>query len=261
MERGERATAGRLRQHTDLGGHGIIAPDLTGGRKMTNTRQILAEMLTENTGRHMLDSGGAYGRNWERNQGRDFDSEPATVLEFGPDGPEMTHNVYHWLLGRVEYDDKLDKKFHRFAARDDQQDESWLANVENWLHRYAENGRIGESFGCNTYNGEDMLSQVLQYTAFELDNGCGFDPHVILQIHGGCDVRGGYTAPRVFRLYGELYDMLDNARGHIACDSCDANWYTDDSYHWYYDGGCNCDRDRLTGENCPECGGKLMGSS
>ena len=32
-----------------------------------NTREALHAMLTTNTGSHMLDSGGAYGRNWERN--------------------------------------------------------------------------------------------------------------------------------------------------------------------------------------------------
>lgn len=36
--------------------------------KLTSTERVLIAMLTENTGRHMLDSGGAYGRNWERNR-------------------------------------------------------------------------------------------------------------------------------------------------------------------------------------------------
>jgi len=43
------------------------------------TKEIIYNMLTENTGRHMLDSGGAYGRNWERNQVKtieDFENEP-----------------------------------------------------------------------------------------------------------------------------------------------------------------------------------------
>ena len=31
-------------------------------------KKKVIEMLQENTGRHMLDSGGAYGRHWERNQ-------------------------------------------------------------------------------------------------------------------------------------------------------------------------------------------------
>ena len=33
-----------------------------------NAKELIYKMLTENTGVHMLDSGGAYGRNWERNQ-------------------------------------------------------------------------------------------------------------------------------------------------------------------------------------------------
>ena len=35
--------------------------------------QTIFEMITENTGSHMLDSGGAYGRNWQRNQGKTID--------------------------------------------------------------------------------------------------------------------------------------------------------------------------------------------
>ena len=43
-------------------------------------KQVVYSMITENTGRHMLDSGGAYGRHWERNQKLsldDFESLPA----------------------------------------------------------------------------------------------------------------------------------------------------------------------------------------
>jgi hypothetical protein len=47
----------------------------------------------------------------------------------------------------------------------------------------------------NSYNEDNLLSGTVQYTCFELDG----DSFVLLQIHGGCDVRGGYTAPQVFR--------------------------------------------------------------
>ena len=43
------------------------------------TAKIIYKMLTESTGKHMLDSGGAYGRHWERNQKKsfkDFKNEP-----------------------------------------------------------------------------------------------------------------------------------------------------------------------------------------
>ena len=45
---------------------------------MKNTKQLIYKMLTQNTGAHFLDSGGAYGRNWERNQVKtieDFENE------------------------------------------------------------------------------------------------------------------------------------------------------------------------------------------
>ncbi len=39
----------------------------------------IAEMMTENTGTHFLDSGGESGRFWQRNQGKDFKKEqPST---------------------------------------------------------------------------------------------------------------------------------------------------------------------------------------
>src|SRR5690606_23393942 len=63
-----------------------------------STEEVLASMLKENTGTHMLDSGGAYGRHWQRNQGRDFEAEKETELKFGiyNGKPEITvtHNTY-----------------------------------------------------------------------------------------------------------------------------------------------------------------------
>ena len=44
------------------------------------TREVIAEMLRENTGRSVLDSGDYYGRHWEANQNRDFEKEPEGLL-------------------------------------------------------------------------------------------------------------------------------------------------------------------------------------
>ena len=52
--------------------------------KYTETNKLVYEMLTENTGSHMGDSGGAYGRHWERNQKRtieDFSNEEEENIE------------------------------------------------------------------------------------------------------------------------------------------------------------------------------------
>lgn len=232
---------------------------------MATTKEIIAGMLTENTGRHMLDSGGAYGRAWERNQGRNFDAEQPTVIKWEYDYISITHNVYHWLVDRLEYDAKLDAEFHEWAeATEERKDTGWLELMEGWVahvnstpgpdDNYREmrglyDGEDGP-FITNTYNGEDLLSQTLQYMYFELDG----DSYVLLQVHGGCDVRGGYTAPKVFEVCGgsDGSEMFDNARAGISCDDdkrdpnqteipgletgpCERRWYTDDGSNWYND--------------------------
>ena len=110
----------------------------------------------------------------------------------------------------------------------------------------------GEPVSVNTYNGEDLLSQTIQYIYFSNHS----NTYVILQIHGGCDVRGGYTAPKVFHTGADDFEGLgifENARASIHCQGveknpnqteipgcekpeCGAYWYTDDACHWYADG-------------------------
>jgi len=205
---------------------------------------IIAKMLTENTGTNFLDSGGANGRAWQRNQGRKFAEEPAATLDFKY-GIDVTLNVYHWLADRLELSKSMDQKFRRFCAKPEHKDESYFALVGLWLeylgkgeHKPAGLYGEGDPMTVNTYNGEDLLSQVLQYTLFRLD----FTTYVVLSIHGGADVRGGYTRPRVFEVSGEETSIFDNARASIYCtgdrDACGAYWDTDNGCNWYREGSC-----------------------
>lgn len=250
------------------------------------TNEVLRAMLTENTGRHILDSGDAYGRHWQHNQARDFDSELPTVLrgsvwEYQGERRaeiELTHNVYHWLSERVTYDEDLDRLFGIFSAS--REDTYWMEDMEDfpaWLSEQRERaaeeleaaglepenaaqcfpdapgGIYGDASGpltVNTYNSEDALSQVLQFVYWTDDMG----EHCLLQIHGGADVRGGYTRPRAFECSIEEYSILDNARAVMFCQNdaepehnpgqltvtgdepnerCCAMWTTDDAgYSW-----------------------------
>ncbi|MBN2447761.1 MAG: hypothetical protein JXO22_13595 [Phycisphaerae bacterium] len=240
-----------------------------------STECVLAGMLAENTGTHFLDSGGTpkfdddgqyvgsehgYGRQWERNRGRNFEGEPATVVNFRY-GIEVTHHVYHWLKDRIEYDAELQERFEQFCEEvDPEHDRYWLDLMESFPEWLRDQGHEvtglygdGDPFTQNTYNGEDLLSQVLQFLYLEMDG----DAYVLLQIHGGCDVRGGYTAPKAFRVMDDGATLLCNADGQIYCDpaATDApgqlalngepvpppqshSWMTDDAYHWYADGAC-----------------------
>ena len=94
------------------------------------TEKSLQEMLTENTGRHMLDSGGAHGRNWELNQGRDFElGSEAWIDRWGG----VSLSVYHFLKERLEYDEKIDSFFETWGRAEPRADEPWLSLSDDFL--------------------------------------------------------------------------------------------------------------------------------
>ena len=222
------------------------------------TEDILKAMLTENTGRSFLDSGDAYGRAYEANQGRDFDAEPEYTVQFvniGGNHPRLDitveRSVYHYLRGFVEYDADMDAAFTDFLNLDERQHTYYLQDMEDWVEQRQAEGHEVESSGTfNTYNGESILTQTLQGLFYVEDGTC----YLLLQIHGGCDVRGGYTRPRVFQ--ADRYDFSFNdamirpepppppTQDALPGDwpermwQLDPFWSTDDGYHWYYQGAC-----------------------
>ena len=186
-------------------------------------------MLKENTGRSLGDSGDHYGRNYERNATANFKKQAPVVARFGKGGIDVSRNVYHFLMDTLqEHSPEMQKRFNAYCKR--HSDEYPMTNMEGFAKDM--NGGSDGVYIVNTYNGECNVSQTLQYVTF---NHYG-DAYILLQIHGGCDVRGGYTKPKVFRLED---DYLRNvAEAYVSCSSCDATWSTDDNYHYYADGAC-----------------------
>jgi len=167
-----------------------------------STNQKLVDMLTENTGRHMLDSGGAYGRNWERNQGITLDMwDSMPTATFDARWGQGSINLYHWLKERLTYAPTMDRLFRIFSA---DSEDSHMADAE----AFAEHMQ-GTPYprAYNSYNWDNYLSQDIQWVDFIYGN----EAYVLLQIHGGCDARGGYTKPVVFQPYSEMWygDMND----------------------------------------------------
>ncbi|MDE2026723.1 MAG: hypothetical protein KGJ07_09625, partial [Patescibacteria group bacterium] len=157
------------------------------------TKRLLYQMLTENTGTHFLDSGGAYGRHWETNQLKtikDFEKEPPVYVN--RDCNTYDVSVFHYLNSVLTLDalcDVFNKKFRHMA--------DWESDIygvskkaKEWLDSLK--AEYGES--QNTYNGEQSLSQTLQYTPVNIAN----KKYILVQIHNGCDVRGGYTDAKLF---------------------------------------------------------------
>lgn len=184
----------------------------------TDTEQVIYEMLTENTGRHLLDSGGFYGRNFERNAKKsieDFRREPevhweADVDQEGEIDPttiDRTVSVFHFLKD-LEIDD-LCAQFNELNTGADNWDadcEVYGVSREAWAMLEDENYGLSVGRVFNTYNGDSDLSQVLQGAWIEVND----ESYLILQIHGGCDVRGGYTDARMFKPFeaGLIHEYL-----------------------------------------------------
>ena len=190
---------------------------------MIDTQDKLAELLTENTGRHFLDSGFCYGRNWERNQGRDFAAESEGTLEFGNHKGvleiDLMLSVYHFLKTRLEFNPDLDRRYRAYVEQEDE--DLGISSAETFAESIDGRGIYGDGspMTINTHNGEDLLSQILQYVYWTDEDGA----HVLLQIHGGCDMRGGYTDPVAFDVEEET-SIFDNARASIYCDGCKKRW-------------------------------------
>jgi hypothetical protein len=192
----------------------------------TRTEQVIYEMLTESTGRHILDSGGENGRAWQRNQALtldDFRNEARTT--FDVKWGDVTVSLFHHLVDRLKYEERENAYFHEWAK---DKDDYWLQLVED----YADFRGWTVAFSENSYNRESNLSQVIQYTVY--DSGL-----VALQVHGGADVRGGYTAPRIFSI-GDFYELaLENGTIYCTGDAVDSDGphrLDGNAHEWYYEG-------------------------
>lgn len=188
----------------------------------TAIQERIYQMLTTSTGSHMLDSGGYYGRNWERNQLRTIESfidEPvATLDEYG----SLDISIFHHLDNCLRLAIELDAEYVEFTK---DSDAGYLEDIEAFIDY------IGAISGAsvNTYNHESALSQVLQYQMFTLD---GVE-YVALQIHQGADVRGGYTRPVIFKC---SFEDIAYESARIYCTGSERHPYDWSGGEWLIDG-------------------------
>lgn len=197
-------------------------------------KRTIQEMLVENTGCNILDSGGAYGRGWEKNRSRDFNKESSISIEILDESVELQYNVYKYLVNFLEITEEsreLDKLLQKTIDLED--NDSYMADLEDFMEEQEPDGYRSNGI-TNTYNYDTILSDVLQYGILVNDDT---DKHfIILQIHNGCDVRGGYTRPRVFSLGTEdsfCYFLTAQTEVRAYCEKCHMGWDSDDcGYNW-----------------------------
>jgi len=243
--------------------------------------QTIAAMLTENTGTHMLDSGGAYGRNWQRNAGASLDdwrARPSATLEIymreynGKLTADLSPcvDIFHLLTGGALELDEFCREFNKLPV-DDWKGDFYGVSIRGaeWLEN---RGFVAHGDGFNTYNWASNHSQVMQGQELARESEWGEENYILLQIHGGCDVRGGYTDAKLFKLaqHAELYNVLtedcgfttwrpdvkDELTGETKDDFISLSWHGE----WInQDGQCASDDDLL--QFAVACGASLDNSS
>ena len=185
---------------------------------MSRTNEIIYQMLTEPTGKHMLDSGGGSNRHWQRNALKtinDFEKEPRLILlDQDSNYPYYEKSTYHHLVDACTYLPKENQELIEWIEQDQYH---WADNPEGRsldcmydIEQYMKEKYELEPRVINTYNGECSLTQTLQFIAL----GDTYDSDIIaLSIHNGADVRGGYTDYKIFKIcvdtFYSLYEEYD----------------------------------------------------
>jgi len=211
---------------------------------MSKLRQLIYEKLTENTGKHFLDSGGSSNRHWQRNQEKtidDFMREEEQVFGVGfnnegkADELFRAVSVFHYLAGdgsNLELD-KISKEFNKLNELNDElaDCEPYGVGVSAWdyLSEFVDENNINT---WNTYNYDSDLSQTLQGANIRLFINGQYEDYVLIQIHGGCDIRGGYTNAMLFK----CEDGIINEYLFESMDSYDIEQeldYIDQLHDWF----------------------------
>jgi hypothetical protein len=174
---------------------------------MTNqVKQLIHAMLIENTGRAICDSGGENGRLWQRNAGKtlaDFEAEPAAQLEISKwqrdnEAAQYDAQVHISLFHHLARVLELDPYCREFNALEcGNWNGEFFGTDQGQCDWLLENGFTAKGDSFNSYNWSASFSQVIQGEILENNGG---DLYVLLQIHGGADVRGGYTDAKLFKL-------------------------------------------------------------
>lgn len=173
------------------------------------TDDVLLSMLLEPTGTHIMDSGGDMGRHWQINQTRNLPAEPEVTATFYLTGcntdPAESRSLMaypqirllHFLREHLEFAPDVQKLYEKFAGLPRNADVDSTEVMVEFANNLDRRSRTMEL--VNSYNYDCDLDQTILYQGFMHK---GFR-HLILRVHGGCDVRGGYTKPKVFRLKSE----------------------------------------------------------
>lgn len=177
---------------------------------MNSTEEMILKMMQQPIAKSILDSGSAYGYQYERR--KDLANAPDGHLEFSVNDGKLqmsaTKSMFRYLCANLEYEPVLTEYLEVFAAT---QDDTWGIGL---MEDFARSLYCTPS-SDNTYNFDNILDGCFIFTEFKLSD----TDIVIVSTHNGCDVRGGYSDPKVFKVLeeGMLFWAINDYTAECEC--------------------------------------------
>ena len=179
---------------------------------MSTTRQILGKILRENTGQVLVDSGGYNGRDYQKRRTiKSFSAIPEQwAFEYLGD-KFLKKNAFLFLAEHLTYDPEMTRKLLRTVENpyDSCQILEFIESIEDRTLDINWSSVLENS----------ILDVTIEFDPFEHDG----DEYIILQVHGGCDIRWGYTKPRAFKVQelGPFLSGITSISASCECGVCD----------------------------------------
>jgi len=154
---------------------------------MPISRDTVVRFTRYNSGKHMLDSGDAYGRVYER-------KAPVGLFDVDARDGEVRITLTGLLMQRATLMRGIQQALdHKFRASD--------LNVFEVGEAVMEARGYKQVARDNTYNAETDLDQCFIWEVYQYEDSASrewyydTDAIVLINAHTGCDVRGGYSPP------------------------------------------------------------------
>ena len=152
----------------------------------------LATFTRYNSGKHFLDSGDYYGRQYERDISDNdfyFDEYSGFII-----------NTHEMVRQNFEHLYVVQDMFHDYCKLEDPNNNlSYFTLTERFVNILIdEYGFNSEEVRDNTYNNENDLDQDMIIQVLTKSNDWVWNDNesiMIINFHTGCDIRGGYSPP------------------------------------------------------------------
>ena len=177
-------------------------------RQETITKTVIVKMLKEDTGSSLCDSGMIYGYAYERRRAiKNFDDLPRDwKCDCGEDNCEgYIMNTYKIFIEHLAYDSKMTRRLIALCNRKKNANRDYAECINEFIESVEDEDGIRDGFNT-ACNDESKLDTDCVYAIFEH----GEQAYAVLRIHGGCDLRGGYTDPKVFRIKTDMSSFMDD---------------------------------------------------